>query len=146
MTAKIAFDALEFDARPYQVIIQMSLRSSFDESKSLTQFCALAYRGEQADETIQAKNQVILILIYSQATGMRLLASPEWLQIVRQADQAYIAEILADFRERTRSGPEDLLEQICYLSVGPLITYAHGIRLEEHPELHALSSTFIELG
>ena len=122
----------------------MTLRPGF-EPKSLTQFCALSYRGQQSDQFSVAGSIVILILIYSEGAGVRLLVSPDWRQIVDPADQAYVAEILSDFRERAQSVPEALLEQVSSLSTGPLVTHTCGIRLEEYPELHARSLAFAEL-
>jgi hypothetical protein len=122
----------------------MTVRSSF-EPKSQMQFCTVAYRGQQADPSFAVGNQIILILIYSQAAGLRLLASPDWQQTVPAWDHAYITAILADFRERAWSAPEALLEQASSLSVGPLVTHTCGNRLEEHAELHTLSLAFTEL-
>jgi hypothetical protein len=122
----------------------MILRSSF-EPKSQMQFCALAYRGQQADPSFAAGNQIILILIYSQAAGLRLLASPDWQQTVPAWDHAYIGATFADFGVRARLAPEALLEQVSSLSVGPLVTHTCGNRLEEHAELQTLSLVFTEL-
>ena len=125
--------------------MRMPLRLSFDDSKSLIQFYAMAYRKQQAEQLVPAEGQVILFLVYGQSGDLRILVSPEWRQTVSLSDHAYIEAILADFRERAHSAPEALLEQVSSLSVGPLVAYTCGIRLEEFPELHTLSTTFTEL-
>lgn len=111
------------------------------------QFCALAYNGQQADQSsVSTGDQVILFLVYTPAVGLRLLASPDWRQIVHPSDHAYITSLWADFRGRAQTAPEALLEQASSLSVGPIVTVACGIRLDEYPELHTLSLAFIDLG
>lgn len=122
----------------------MTLRSSYDVPQSLIQFCALAYNPQASTQFVFPTHQIIIFLVQDQFMKLRILVSPEWQQIVQPKDYAYIAEILADFRERARSAPEALLEQASSLSVGPLVTHASGVLFEEQSDLYALSIAFIE--
>jgi hypothetical protein len=122
----------------------MSLRSGYDLPQPVMQFCALAYNGKQTDPCALTGTQVIIFLIYNPATGARLLTAPDWQRLVHSSDHVYIKELLADFRERAQSDPETLLVQISSLSTGPLLTHTCGIRLEDFPDLLALSRTFEE--
>lgn len=70
---------------------------------------------------------------------------PNWRSLVQSEDLVYFQSVSRDFLERAKEQPEDLVAQIASLGVGPLVTKAFGANLKDHPELHELSSTFVEI-
>jgi hypothetical protein len=107
------------------------------------QFCALAYRAQEA-EGVSSLENVLIILVRDYEGESRVLARPHWTDVVDRDDKEYIDEMLSDFEARLRREPNNLLRQVSSLSAGPLITYAAGPRLVDHPELFALCAVFAD--
>jgi len=70
---------------------------------------------------------------------------PNWRSLVHSDDLVYLQSVSQDFVERAKEQPDDLVVQIASLVVGPLVTSALGANLKDHPELHELSSTFVQI-
>ena len=107
------------------------------------QFCALAYRAQEA-EGVPSLENVLIILVRNYEGDSRVLTRTHWVDVVDQDDKEYIDEMLSDFEARMRREADHLLKQVSSLSVGPLITYAAGPRLVDHADLFALCGVFAD--
>ena len=112
------------------------------ENRSL-QYCALAYKGPQPEGVLSLENVVMILVRCSSGTPYTLV-NPNWLNIVEPGDWEYVEDMLKDFEDRLIVQPDNLIRQASSLSVGPLITYATGLRLADNPELVALGAVFSE--
>jgi hypothetical protein len=126
------------------MIIPMTVKTNHDTPQSPSQFCALAYCPEGTPPSPESRHQIIIFLMYTPHSALRLLLSPEWQQVVRPVDHPYIAAILEDFHRRAEADPDGLFKQASSIAVGPLITYDRGVALEDDADLHALSLSFEE--
>ncbi len=93
----------------------------------MARFCALQYRTQEKTG-LSALERIIVLLIRFEIGGLRIFSRQDWPSLVQHKDLEYIRDLLADFKERARSSPEALFEQVSSLSVGPLVTYAVGSR------------------
>lgn len=106
-------------------------------------FCALEYRPGAQWSTPPSAESVILLVVEDDEAGLRFLLHPHLQSLILAQDRDYISALLKDFSERAKLHPEDLFQQLCTLSVGPLITYAIGSQLSDFPQLLELCATFI---
>jgi hypothetical protein len=104
-------------------------------------FCALAY-GRVGEEGLLSLERVVFILVGCLDGPSYISVRPNWRGIVDPNDKDFIEELLGDFGDRIGREPESLLKQASHLSVGPLITYLAGNRLDDYPELLALNMIF----
>jgi hypothetical protein len=74
---------------------------------------------------------------------LQFLVHPEWRKGVRKEDSAYIGSLLKDFPERAKLHPEELFQQLCSLTAGPLKTQEAGSHLDEYPHLLKLFAEFV---
>ena len=77
--------------------------------------------------------------------NLRTLVHPHWRTIVQAEDLDYIESLFLDFPERTRLHPDELIQQLSLLSVGPLVTHESGPKLANFPAILELCSWFIKL-
>lgn len=64
---------------------------------------------------------------------------------MRPSDLEYCSELLNDFVKRAQNDPDGLFKQICSLSVGPLITFFTGDRLDRSSVMGLLWENFVDL-
>jgi len=82
-------------------------------------------------------------VIQDETGDLHFLVSPKLGQVVQGNDMAYIDSLLRDFIERAKLHPGDLFQQLCSLSVGPLVTLEVGSHLTNYPRLQELSLRFV---
>ena len=84
-----------------------------------------------------------MFVIQDETGDLHFLVSPKLGQVVQGNDMAYIDSLLRDFIERAKLHPGDLFQQLCSLSVGPLVTLEVGSHLTNYPRLQELSLRFV---
>ena len=70
---------------------------------------------------------------------------PRWIEFISEADREYCSALFADFIKRAQTDPDVLFDQLCSLSVGPLITFSTGKSLAESREIAPLWENFLDL-
>jgi hypothetical protein len=120
-------------------------RAKIKAEGSSHRFCALEYRPSGWDGPTQVSSPVILFVLRNRRGDLQFRVHPEWRLIVQSKDLLYLQSLFQDFLERAQGEPEKLLVQVSSLGVGPLVTKACGADLKAHPELHELSSAFVQL-
>jgi hypothetical protein len=110
-----------------------------------SQFCALAYRPKPESDAPPSVESIILLVVKNENGNLRFLVSPTFREVVQGHDLAYIDSLLNDFIERAKLDPVALIQQLCSLGVGPLVTQEAGPSLAAHPALLELCRRFIQL-
>ncbi len=100
------------------------MKLAMDESP-VTRFCALEYRAEESSGP-SVLERVIILFLRTESGTLRVFSHQDWRTIVHFKDHNYVRDLLDDFKERARSSPDALFQQVASLSVGPLVTYAVG--------------------
>lgn len=85
------------------------------------------------------------MLVIDGSKGLRLLVAPDLASIVCEDDRNYIDELIADFVKRSAEVSNSLFQQLCSLSVGPLITHQLGLVDNDDWTLQKYFSDFIPL-
>jgi hypothetical protein len=91
----------------------------------IAQFCALEYRTGEID-CPSVPERVLILFLRNEGGSLRVFSRRDWRKVVQLQDLEYVGDLLADFKERSKSGPGALFRQVAALSVGPLVTYAMG--------------------
>lgn len=76
-----------------------------------------------------------MLTILDEDSSLRILVDPQLRMMVERDDWLCLDALLKDFRERARTDPYALFEQLSSLNVGPLVTEIVGIRISDHPTL-----------
>jgi hypothetical protein len=92
---------------------------------------------------LPANEPVALLVLEDERGNLRFLVHPDLRQNINYGDLPYIESLLMDFIERAKLHPEQLLQQLGSLAVGPLVTAATGSHLAEFPKLLQLCSRFV---
>jgi hypothetical protein len=108
-----------------------------------SRFCALAYKPQPFRNIPSGLESVILFVLQDEAGDLHFLVSPKLDEVVQGDDIAYIDSLMGDFIERAKLHPGELFQQLCSLSVGPLVTFEVDSHLADHPRLQELSSRFV---
>jgi hypothetical protein len=67
--------------------------------------------------------------------NLQLSVAPGWREDVAGEDREFITELLADWKLRLTSDPEELFEEILSVSLGPLTVQDAGADIESHEGL-----------
>jgi hypothetical protein len=108
-------------------------------------FCALEYIPGSGACGLQNAKNIVLLVIRDAEFELRFLRHPRLHQVVKATDLHYIESLLADFIERVRYDAAHLFEQLCALSVGPLVTRTVGEQTVHYPEIHDLALQFMPI-
>jgi hypothetical protein len=108
-------------------------------------FCALEYSAASRHNGSPSAGSVILIVVRDENDALQFLVHPQWSSVVAEDDRGYIHSLLEDFIARAATDPDALFQQLCSLAVGPLTTHQIGAGLGSHPNLEALSATFVRI-
>jgi hypothetical protein len=108
-------------------------------------FCALEYIPESLGDPLPTSKNVILLVTLDAECGLCFLIHPRLHQIVKSIDLPYIESLLEDFIERVRLNAVLLFEQLCSLTVGPLLTRTIGEQIVDHPDIHDLALQFVPI-
>ncbi len=108
---------------------------------SLPQYCVLVYVGlEPAAKLLGDEAPVVVALFERQSVS--ILVNPMWKAILPETEWAYFEELLLDWKEQVAARPWGLFQQLCSLSVGPLITARDGSDPASDPLLRLLIDGF----
>ena len=101
-------------------------------------FCILEYRPIRDESRESACERRVILLVIEEEPGLQFFAPANLRSIVDKADLEYIEELLKDLPTRARRDAQVLFDQLCSLSVGPLVTGRVGT-------CNAQSSDFAEI-
>lgn len=91
------------------------------------------------------EQRCILIAARCEDGALHIRVCPDWRNVALEPDPDYWSALFDDFVERAKAEPEALFEQLCSLSVGPLVTQSTGDNIAQDPEIVALWQSFVDL-
>lgn len=110
-----------------------------------SEFCTLEYRAHSERDDLSQIGTIILLVIKEPDDALRFFVRPCLSEVVASEDLSYFESLLSDFPERARLHPSELFQQLCSLSVGPLVTRESGGQLSDFPDIQAMASQFLPL-
>ena len=109
---------------------------------SLYQYCLLEYNPQSQGGSLLRARFAFLLALKDERGNLDFRVHPQWRELIQPEDSEYIGSLLADLPIRAKSQPDNLLKQLCSLSVGPLQTKQTGQNIADHPAVAELISTF----
>jgi len=88
---------------------------------------------------------LLLIVLKSANEGVRFFVDPLWRKIVDAEDVSYLQDIFDDLPRRAKDPGDDVFEQLCELSVGPLTTLEVGEVAVENSLIVEMTAKFTQI-
>ena len=119
----------------------MTSLAQIPHSGSSALICALRYQGSRAQADAKSDGGVILLAVLGR-TGLRFYASPSFKEQIQKVDLPFLDELVKDLVERARVEPDLVFQQLCDLSMGPVVTDSVRRIEEGESEIEALYPGF----
>jgi hypothetical protein len=124
----------------------MSKENPISQRSQAAQFAALVYSSNDMLAPSDDIAKVILILVLDPVGPvLEARARSDWESVVSDLNREYVASVLTDLKQRAKFDPIQLFEQVCNLSVGPIVTLAFGSEIQSQPELASQYRHFVTL-
>ena len=108
-------------------------------------FCVLEYRPVRDESKESACDSRAILLVIEEEHQLQFFATADFRSIVHKADLEYIEQLLKDLPMRARRDAKVLFDQLCSLSVGPLITGKVGTFDANSADFEQICAGFISV-
>ena len=119
---------------------------SADPSRSNRLFCALKYqpaaplKGESS-----GAGQVVLLVVRGGKGELAFYFCPDLWRLASGAEFLYLKDFVLDLPRRAKRYPDLLFQQLCSMSVGPLVTHMVGVNGVDDLELISTCAQLVNL-
>jgi hypothetical protein len=108
-------------------------------------FCTIAYQAESGRRLKPISKGLLLIVLKSAHEGVRFFVDPLWQKFVDAEDVSYLQDIFDDLPRRAKDPGDNVFEQLCELSVGPLATLEVGEVPVENSSIMEMTAKFTQI-
>jgi hypothetical protein len=108
-------------------------------------FCVLEYRPIRDESCELPREHSVFLLVIEKERRLQFLVPLDFRSLVDQADLEYIKQLLKDLPKRAQRDAQVLFDQLCSLSVGPLVTRRVGTCNAHSSDFDQICTGFIPI-